>query len=138
MNIYKKKVVCASILQLLETCLCPSPIQWQSLPIPSIPYYKSTAASLGGCLLVVGGLKDLMYPPKPKSIVSSVHAYCTFTSSWVLVGELPQPLYHYITAILSTGELLVLGGLASAGDHVKATNKAYRCSLSMAGVAVKQ
>jgi hypothetical protein len=128
-NSYKKKIACTSILLLLETCLQTSPVQWQSPPIPSVPNYKSTAASLGGCLLVVGGLKDLTYPPKPKSIVSSVHAYCPFSSSWVLVGQLPQPLYHCITTVLPTGEILVIGGLTSAGDHIEATNAAYKIAL---------
>ena len=134
---YKKKVACTSILQLLAACLKASPVQWQSLQIPSVPNYKSTAASLGGSLLVVGGLKDLTYPPKPKSIVSSVHAYCPFTSSWVRVGQLPQPLYHCITTVLPTGELLVIGGVTSAGGYLEATNVAYKCTLSRAEVAIK-
>jgi hypothetical protein len=75
--------------------------------------------------LVVGGLKDLAYPPKSKSIVSSVHAYCPFISSWVLIGQLSQPLYHCITTVLPTGEILVIGGLTSA----EATNAAYKIAL---------
>ena len=130
--IYKKKVVCTSIPQLLDSCLQPSPhTQWQSLVIPDIPYCRSTAASLGGCLVVVGGVKDHTFPPKPKSIVSSMHAYCPSSSSWVLVGELPQPLYDCITATLPTGELLVIGGISPSGDHMMATNKTYKFSLSV-------
>ena len=125
----KKMVVSAFIPQLLDACLQPSTIQWHSLSIPSIPYYKSTAASLGGCLLVVGGLKDLatVWPPKSKSLVSSVHAYCPFTSSWVLVGELPQPLCLCMTATLPTDELLVIGGVTPSGN----STKTCKCSLSM-------
>ena len=78
--------------------------------------------------MVAGGVKDPTFPPKPDSIVSSVHAYCPFTSSWVLVGELPQPLYSCITATLPTGELLVMGGVTPSGE---ATNTIYKYSLSM-------
>ena len=128
-NTYKKTVMSTSIPQLLETCLQPSPIQWQRLPIPDVPYYRSTAASLGGCLLVVGGVKSLTFPPlKSNSVVSSVHAYCPFTTSWVLVGELPQPSYSCATATLPTGELLVIGGVSPSG---MATHTSYKCSLSM-------
>ena len=124
---YKKRVMTISIPQLLETCLQPSPVQWNCLSISNIPNYWSTAASLGGCLMVVGGVKDLTWPPKPKSIVSSVHAYCPFTSSWVLVGELPQALFSCTTATLPTGELLVIGGASPTGDR----DMTYKCSLSM-------
>ena len=128
LNSYRKTVVSTSVPHLLETCLQPSPIQWQSLSIPYVPNYRSTAASLGGCLLVVGGVKDPTFPPKPNSVVSSVHAYCPFTSSWVLVGELPQPLYSCITATLPTGQLLVIGGVTPSSA---ATNTMYKYSLSM-------
>ena len=128
---YKKRVMTISIPQLLETCLQPSPVEWNCLPISNIPNYWSTAGSLGGCLMVVGGLKDLTIPPKCKSIVSSVHAYCPFTSSWVLVGELPQPLGACITATLPTGKLLVIGGWSPSGDKAMASNTTYKCSLSM-------
>ena len=90
----KKTVLSTLIPQLLETGLQSSPAQWQSLLITNVSNYRPTAASLGGCLLVVGGVKELTYPPKPNLVVSSVHAYCPSTSSWVLVGQLLQPLYH--------------------------------------------
>ena len=131
LSTYKKTVMSTSIPQLLETCLQSSLTQWQSLSIPNVPYYLPTAASQGGCLLIVGGLKSSTFPPKPKSVVSSVHAYCPFTSSWVLVGELPQSCFNCITATLPTGELLVMGGGSSSGDSIKPINTTYKCSLLM-------
>ena len=67
---YKKTVLSTLIPQLLETSLQSSLAQWQSLSITNTPNYRSTAASLGGCLLVVGGVKDSSWPPKPNSLVS--------------------------------------------------------------------
>ena len=81
--------------------------------------------------MVVGGVKVLTWPPSIPKTVSSVHAYCPFTSSWVLVGELPQPLCDCITATLPTGELLVIGGWSSSGDIVIVSNTTYKCSMSM-------
>ena len=121
----KKTALAILIPQLLETSLQSSPTRWQSLSITNISNYRSAAASLGGCLLVVGGMMDLL---KPESVVSSVHAYCPSTSSWALVGQLPQPLYACITATLPTGELLVMGGITSSG---RSTNTTYKCSLSI-------
>ena len=129
LNTSKKTVVSTSIPQLLDTCLQSSTIQWQSLSIPDVPYYWSTSASLGGCLLVVGGQKDQpSWPPIPNSVVTSVHAYCPFTSSWILIDELPQPIFDCTTASLPTGELLVIGGVTPSG---RATNTTYKCSLSI-------
>ena len=126
---YKRTVMSTSIPQLLDTCIQPSPIQWQSLPIFNIPYYWSNAASLGECLVVVGGVKNPSFPPKPNSLVSSVYAYCPFTSSWVLVDKLPQPLCFCITATLHTGELLVIGGESFCDNSIKVTDTTYKCSL---------
>ena len=126
---YKKTVLSTLIPQLLETGLQSSHTQWQSLSITNMPNYESGAASLGGCLLVVGGVKDpSRWPPKPNSVVSSVHAYCPSTSSWVVVGQLPQPLFDCITATLPTGELLVMGGRCLSGGS---TNTTYKCTISM-------
>ena len=125
---YTNTVLSASIPQLLESCLQPSttpPVQWQSLSIPDTPLYYSSAASLGGCLLVVGG-STRPYILSGYSL-SSVHAYCPSSSSWVLVGELPQPLAGCITATLPTGELLVMGGRST--QRVSMTT--YKCCLSI-------
>ena len=119
----KKTVMSVSIPHLLESCFQPSgssPVQWwsRSTSIPDVPYYCCTATSLGGCLLAIGGSKSAY-----DSSVSSVYAYCPLTSSWVLIGELPEPLCDCIAASLPTGELLVLGGWSSAGMQTSAVYK---------------
>ena len=131
---YTQTVLSALIPQLLESCLQPSrtlPVQWQSLSIPDISKHHSTAASLGVCILVVGGNTKSHLLAGSKS--SSVHAYCPSCSSWVLVGELPQPLAACITATLPTGELLVMGGLSSPGWSFiqNWSTTTYKCSLSL-------
>ena len=126
----KKTVMSTSIPQLLESCLQPSrtpPVQWQSGSIPDVPYFYSTAASLGGCLLVVGGYSILKFGHY-RSPVSSVHAYCPSSSSWVCVGELPRPLGVGTTVSLPTGELLIVGGWLSQS---KLITSAYKCCLSV-------
>jgi N-acetylneuraminic acid mutarotase len=128
---YKKTVLSILIPKLLESSLQSSPAQWQTLSITDVSKYRPAAASLGGCLLVVGGVKDTSWPPKPESVVSSVHAYCPSTSSWVLVGQLPQPLYNCTTATLPTGELLVIGGATSSDSGRQTNTTSYKCSLSI-------
>ena len=124
---FKKTVMSTSITQLLESCLQPSrtpPVQWQSGSIPNVPYFGSTAASLGGCLLVLGGNSILEFGLH-RSPVSSVHAYCPSSSSWVCVGELPQPLGRGTTVSLPTGELLIVGCWWSQSEVIST----YKCCL---------
>ena len=123
----KKTVISASIPQLLESCIQPSSaslFQWRRELIPGVPYFLSSAATLGGCLLVVGGKTS--WSSFKGTTVSSVHAYCPSSSSWVVIGELPQPLRSCIIATLPTGELLVMGG---RNEHNKVTNTVYRVTL---------
>ena len=126
---YTKTVMSASISQLLESCIQPSSaslIQWRSNSIPDVPYFFSSAATLGGCLLVVGGNTSSSILEGTK--VSSVHAYCPSSSSWVVIGELPRPLRSCIIATLPTGELLVMGG---RNEHNIPNNTVYRGTLHM-------
>ncbi len=83
---------------------------WKTLP--DIPVKCSAAASLGGCLLAVGGADEQDEP------ISAVHVYFPPTSSWVelTAGELPQPLCSLTTVQLSHNELLTCGG-ADADAH---------------------
>ena len=78
-NTQKNIIMCTSIPQLLETCLQPSPTQWQSIPIPNVPNYWSTAASLGGYLLVVRGVKDHVLAYKTQ--VSGLLGACLLSTS---------------------------------------------------------
>ncbi len=84
---------------------------WKTLP--DIPVKGSAAASLGGCLLAVGGADKQVEKPTP-----AVHVYFPPTSSWVKLtaGELPQPLCLLTTVQLSCNKLLTFGGSTDC-DH---------------------
>ena len=77
---------------------------WKTLPDSRL--VASAAASLGGMLLTVGGVKP------GQGIVSEVHVYCPTTSSWIQVesGDLPEPRCFCTTVELSANRLLVIGG----------------------------
>ncbi len=78
---------------------------WTNLK--DFPYFLSTAASIGGCLLVLGGLAKSLSNASP---IASVQTYLPNSSTWCPVGELPLPLYRTTAVLLPTGELLVIGG----------------------------
>ncbi len=72
------------------------------------PYYHSTSASVGGCLLVLGGIDN---PVGGKGKVSaSIHTYLPTSSTWHPMGQLPLPLYQLTAVLLPTNELLIIGG----------------------------
>ena len=77
---------------------------WKTLQ--DSPLKMSAAASLGGMLLTVGGVKP------GQGILSEVHVYSPATSSWIQVesGDLPEPRYFCTAVELSANRLLVIGG----------------------------
>ena len=80
----------------------PLPSVWKRLP--DVPHEYSSAAVFGNRLIAVGG-----YPAS-----SSIHAYSPHTKSWVHVGDMPVGLDCTCTAVLPTGELMVIGGKIDA------------------------
>ena len=94
--------------------------QWQSLP--DTPTYCSGAASLGGCLLAVGGQSRYF----AGSVFSSIHAYSPSTPSWIHIGDLPHPHTDCGAISLPGGELLVVGG---EEQSFAASNRVYKCSI---------
>ena len=79
-----------------------TPSVWQRLT--DAPVYYSTCAAVHGELLTVGG-KDT----KQKS-VSTVHKYSPFTDSWEVISYMPTARSNCLVALLSTDELMVIGG----------------------------
>ena len=69
---------------------------------PDVPHGRSSTAVFGNRLIAVGGV----YP----SPSSSIRAYSPHSQSWVHVGDMPVKLGSTCTAVLPTGELMVIGG----------------------------
>ena len=98
-----KEVYYASLDSLVASCRPsekPLPSVWKRLP--DVPHDYSSTAVFGNRLVAVGGE---VYPSS-----SSIHAYSPHTNSWVHVGDMPVELYSTCTAVLSTGDLMVIGG----------------------------
>ena len=100
-----KEVYYASLDSLVASCQPsekPLPSVWKRLP--DVPHERSSTAVFGNRLIAVGGGG---YP-----FSSSIHAYSPHTQSWLHVGDMPVELYSTCTAVLPTGELMVIGGLS--------------------------
>ncbi len=76
---------------------------------------RSTAVSLHNSLLAVGGKDD-------RGRHSSACLYNPQTKRWTKVGDVPAALSQCSCAALSSGELVVLGGLCEDGS---VSNKVY-------------
>ena len=99
-----KKVYYASLDSLVASCKKPLPSVWKRLP--DVPHDRSSTAVFGNRLVAVGGG---VFP-----FSSSIHTYSPHTQSWVHVGDMPVRLSDTCTAVLPTGELMVIGGVSSA------------------------
>ena len=86
---------------------------WKTLP--DTPLMWSTAASLSGNLLAVGGWDDNT-PAFP-----AVYVFLPVTDSWVRVtiGELPEPCYACTAVQLSSNQLLIVGGKDELRKRIK-------------------
>ena len=74
---------------------------WKRLT--DVPHERSSPAVFGNRLIAVGG-GEISIPN------SSIHAYSPHTQSWLHVGDMPVELIYTCTAVLTTGELMVIGG----------------------------
>ena len=98
-----EEVYYASLDSLAASCRPsekPLPSVWKRLP--DVPHVHSSTAVFGNRLIAVGGG---VYPSS-----SSIHAYSPHTKSWVHVGDMPVQLHSTCTAVLPTGDLMVIGG----------------------------
>ncbi len=78
---------------------------WEDLP--DTPHYAPAATSLGTSLMAVGGSTTKKYPSNEQI---AIHIYSSCTKAWIHISDLPAPQMECATAILSSTELLVIGG----------------------------
>ena len=96
----EKVIYYASLDSLVVSCRSkPLLSVWNELP--DVPHDCSSIAVFGNRLIAVGGGN----PPN-----SSIHAYSPNTQSWVHVGDMPVGAYSTCTAVLPTGDLMVIRG----------------------------
>jgi hypothetical protein len=124
-----REVYYASLDSLVASCRPsekPLPSVWKRLP--DVPHVLSSTAVFGNRLIAVGGGRFLSSP------TSSIHAYSPHTQSWIHVGDMPVELISTCTAVLPTGDLMVIGG--SSIDMFKETC-VHKASLKFNGKATR-
>ena len=47
----------------------------------------------------------------------AIHCYDVATNSWSVICEIPTPRYQVLTAVLSSNELVVVGGWGASGKR---------------------
>ena len=77
---------------------------WKTLP--NTPIYQPAAAVLAGNLLAIGGNET----SEGGADMKEVYMYSPSTNSWVYISDLPAPLSSAAAAVLSSTEVLVIGG----------------------------
>ena len=92
---------------------------WKMLP--NIPSYRPAAAVLAGKLLVIGGSDA----SKGGTNKAEVYLYSPSTNSWVYISDLPAPRFSTAAAVLSSTEILVVGGWDDGGK----VNTVYKGTL---------
>ena len=85
----------------------PLTLSWKSLP--SLPVEDSTAATLCGQLVLIGGSQD-------RSLVNSIHQLVE--GQWVEIGSMTSGRYKCLAVSLSPDRILIVGGMG-ARDSVE-------------------
>ena len=80
---------------------------WKTLP--NTPTYRPTAAVLAGNLLAIGGYET----SEGGALKKEVYMYSPSTNSWIYFSNLPAPRSEIAVAVLSSTEILVIGGWSS-------------------------
>ena len=97
-------VVTSSITDLLhqQQETANQPAVWRRAA--DAPYYVSTAVSVGGQLLVIGGFDEA------RKNTSAIVAYDPTSDSWQDMGHMTTPRHWPLVALLPSNELIVAGG----------------------------
>ena len=100
------QVYCVSLPDIVsqtvdQSTASKSPALWRRLP--DTPLSCSTAISLRGYLIAVGGRHG-------NHTRTDIHLYQPESEQWTKVGDLPNARYYCSCVVLPSGELLVAGG----------------------------
>ena len=88
---------------------------WKTLANTST--YRPAAAMLTGNLLAIGGCESFLRGADKKE----VYMFSSSTNSWIYISDLPEPRSFTAVAVLSSTEILVIGGFC--GRRVSTTYK---------------
>ena len=125
-DLYLNQALYASVDDLLGNAVPVNQIThtqsaWKTLP--NTPTYDPTAAVLAGNLLAIGGKET----SNGGAVMKEVYMYSPSTNSWVYISDLPAPRSLTVAAVLSSIEVLVIGGHYSS----KNTNSVYKGTLQL-------
>ena len=130
-------VLCASLASLVEKATSPTRQSashtsvWKTLP--DTPLKMSTAASLSGHLIAVGGYKGKTSLPAVAvrflafkvgvtlPISPELHAFCPLVNSWIRMADsdLPQSRSNCTAVQLSSNTMIVIGGMNNKLEETK-------------------
>ena len=83
---------------------------WKSLE--SMPTFQPSAAMLADKLLAIGGREK----PREGTDKKEIYMYSSRAMSWIYISDLPAPRYASAAAILSSLEIVVIGGSYHSED----------------------
>ena len=98
---------------------------WKMLP--NTPIYQPAAAVLVGSLLAVGGQER----SAGEDDMKEVYIYSPSTNSWIYISDLPAPRSSTAVAILSTTEVLVMGGWNGDANVKTVYIGTFTCAMSL-------
>ena len=114
-----RSIMCASLPSLFQSS---SPHEQQTSAqqqsvwtvLPDMPLYHSALANMGGTLLALGGGESASSPS------DAIHAYSASTKAWVKIASLPQACWGATAELLPSGEVMLIGGVDSKRNSLKA------------------
>ena len=110
-----KSVFCCKLDSLISS-LQSNDTLWKKTS--QVPLYYSSCVTFHHHLVSVGGTSS--------SSSSNIHAYSPLSRSWLHVGDLPIELNSTASTVISTGELVVIGGVTTS---LSLSYKVFKASL---------
>ena len=101
-----KQVLSMSLPALTQTDKPPA--QWHTLPNTPLEY--STAITVHGSILAVGGSRETGGRHSYRKHSSAIHVYDQEENVWTKVGDLPTERSFCACCLLPSGEILIAGG----------------------------